>query len=235
MLLFLVLLLSAILWFSLLRCNLGPDGAAAFAVALRAYPGRLNILKGLNLRELDPDLPLHLRREANGDILNYYRDLRSGPTIISRRSRLMLLGKGGVGKTTLAQRLVAGSPPSDEAGVTHGIQHRACISLLRNVAVYSASTAILRHVFVVPRHLCQLLLSDLWHVHHAEAACIPADGPLEVSITDFGGQVLADNEYLKPSGSAHSNDDDCLPHLARCRRCTNKPTQSCSTIAPFTS
>ncbi len=32
-------------------------------------------------------------------------------------------------------------------------------------------------------------LSDLWSVHHDQVGCIPVDGPLQVSITDFGGQV----------------------------------------------
>jgi hypothetical protein len=32
-------------------------------------------------------------------------------------------------------------------------------------------------------------LSDLWTVRHDQVDCIPEDGPLEVSITDFGGQV----------------------------------------------
>ncbi len=32
-------------------------------------------------------------------------------------------------------------------------------------------------------------LSDVWIVHHDQVGCIPVDGPLQVSITDFGGQV----------------------------------------------
>ncbi len=94
------------------------------AAALRMYPGRLKALEGVTLREVDPDLPLELKGAGNGAVLEYYRDLLAGPTIVSRRCRVMLLGNGGVGKTTLGRRLVAGFPPSTESGTTHGVLQR---------------------------------------------------------------------------------------------------------------
>jgi hypothetical protein len=104
--------------------SLGAEGGAALAVALRAHPGRLHWLEGVDLCEVDLDLPLELRDADNHDILDYYRDLLSGPGITSRRCRVMLLGNGGVGKTTLAGRLVAGCPPAADAGTTHGVLQR---------------------------------------------------------------------------------------------------------------
>jgi hypothetical protein len=43
-------------------------------------------------------------------------------------------------------------------------------------------------VTIRPSPIC---LTDRWSVSHEQASCIPPDGPLEVSITDFGGQVQA--------------------------------------------
>jgi hypothetical protein len=109
---------------SLRENDLGAEGGAALAAALRLYPGRLQVLEGVTLREVDPDLPLELKGAGNRAILEYYRDLLVGPTIVSRRCRVMLLGNGGVGKTTLGRRLVAGFSPPTESGTTHGVLQR---------------------------------------------------------------------------------------------------------------
>jgi hypothetical protein len=97
---------------------------SALVAALRAHPGALQGPHGLNLHPADPDLPLELKGADNATILNHYRDLLSESSVVSRRCRVMLLGTGGVGKTTLAQRLVTGSP-LDSATTTHGVMQRA--------------------------------------------------------------------------------------------------------------
>lgn len=79
----------------------------------------------------DHDLPLELKRGSNHAILTYYRDLHSQPTVVSRRCRVMLLGNGGVGKTTLAQRLVHGRPSvGANTATTHGVLQRRCHALV---------------------------------------------------------------------------------------------------------
>ncbi len=103
---------------------IGPEGGAALARALRAHPGALLNLISVTLREHDPDLPLELQRADNTAILNYYRDLATHAPVVSRRCRVMLLGTGGVGKTTLAHRLVTGGPAERPADVTHGVLQR---------------------------------------------------------------------------------------------------------------
>ncbi len=108
---------------SLYNNDIGDAGVAALVRALRAHPGALVGLVCVDLCKRDPDLPLELRRANNDDILNYYRDLSPAP-IVSRRCRVMLLGTGGVGKTTLAHRLVTGGPAERPADVTHGVLQR---------------------------------------------------------------------------------------------------------------
>jgi hypothetical protein len=103
---------------SLSRCDLGSEGVAAVAAGLRKHPGQLRVLEGVGLCDVDPGLPLEFKCANNQTILGYYRDLVAGPAIISRRCRVILLGNGGVGKTTLAGRLV-GRPLATEAGPTH--------------------------------------------------------------------------------------------------------------------
>ncbi len=74
------------------------------------------------LSYVDPLLPLELRGSGNEDVLDYYRDLQYGATR-SRRCRLMLLGAGGAGKTTLVRRLVTGAPVNiGSTTITHGIE-----------------------------------------------------------------------------------------------------------------
>ncbi len=105
---------------------IGGEGAAAIGSALRANPGSLTSLSGLYLCSVDSSLPLELKRASNEAILDYFRDLLSAPVVVSRRCRVMLLGAGGVGKTTLANRLVAGTAATVVAGVTHGALQRKC-------------------------------------------------------------------------------------------------------------
>ncbi len=52
----------------------------------------------------------------------------SGPgpddRFVNRRCRIMLVGNGAAGKTTLAYRLVKGRPPYPYPGITHGMLQR---------------------------------------------------------------------------------------------------------------
>ncbi len=109
-----------------LENRIGSVGAAAIVSALRANPRSLTSLSGLYLCYVDSSLPLELRHASNGSILDYYRDLLSAPVVVSRRCRVMLLGAGGVGKTTLENRLVTGTPATVVADVTHGALQRKC-------------------------------------------------------------------------------------------------------------
>jgi ABC-type branched-subunit amino acid transport system ATPase component len=73
----------------------------------------------------DPDLPLELKHSAdNRTVLDFYRDLAGG-SVVYRRCRVMLLGNGGAGKTTLAKTLVARrAPGAGTVLVTHGVEQR---------------------------------------------------------------------------------------------------------------
>jgi hypothetical protein len=109
--------------------GIGDEGAAAMSRSLREHPGALRKLYGLDLCTADPDLPLELKRSDNYAILDYYRDLSPG-TVVSRRCRLMLLGTGGAGKTTLARRLTTGAPVAAGApDVTHGVLQREWLGI----------------------------------------------------------------------------------------------------------
>jgi hypothetical protein len=154
----------------------------ALIAALRAHPGVLRRLDGLHLRVVDPDLPLELKGADNATILDYYRDLLSEPSVVSRRCRVMLLGNGGVGKTTLAQRLVTGTPiQPGSTDTTHGVLQRASKQPPLDHALCAFNRRSLRDRYSP--------CADYWTLSHEQAACIPSDGTLEVSITDFGGQV----------------------------------------------
>jgi hypothetical protein len=111
------------------------EGRAAFAASLRKHPGALKDLDFMSLSTFDAALPLELKDAKNVAVLNYYRDLLSA-SVVSRRCRVMLLGTGGVGKTTLAHRLVTGLPAARSADVTHGVLQRraACLPRLRKPA-----------------------------------------------------------------------------------------------------
>jgi hypothetical protein len=108
--------------------NIGAESGAALATALRNSPGALQRVLGVDLSKVDPHLPLELHGKDNGDVLNYYRDLLAATPVVSRRCRVMLLGTGGVGKTTLAHRLVTGLPATHSADVTHGVLQRTYTS-----------------------------------------------------------------------------------------------------------
>ncbi len=104
--------------------SVGAAGVASTVEALRAHPGKLERLIGIQLGDCDAKLPLELRGASNSAILDYYRDMQSGPLVVARRCRVMLLGNGGVGKTTLAQRVVTGRPPKASTGPTYGVMQR---------------------------------------------------------------------------------------------------------------
>ncbi len=176
---------------SLYDNGIGMHGRGAVAAAVRAAPCALTDLGGVNLCTTDPDLPLELKRADNRRILNFYRDLLVG-SVVQRRCRVMLLGNGGAGKTTLARCLVAGGVPDGvTAGVTHGVEQCALLAVV-------APTYLL-HPFISPFHVgwesgsvtmpSLPWVADGWTVKHTDAACVPADAALEVTITDFGGQV----------------------------------------------
>jgi hypothetical protein len=124
---------SVVLFRSLEDTDIGAEGAAAIAAAVRASPGVLRDLKGIDLRTADPHLPLELRASDNRHILDFYRDLLRSDAVVSRRVRVMLLGVGGVGKTTLANRLASGAPDDAVVPVTHGALQRAC---MRHASTY---------------------------------------------------------------------------------------------------
>jgi hypothetical protein len=106
--------------------NFGDKGTAAITAAIRSHPGALCTVHGVNLGSTDPHLPLELQcTTENGRILDFYRDLQNAG-VVSRRCRLLLLGVGGVGKTTLARRLGTGGPSGGPPGVTHGALQRTC-------------------------------------------------------------------------------------------------------------
>jgi hypothetical protein len=110
--------------------NIGSEEVAKIAAACRAHPGRLQNLYGVDLCKADHNLPPELNGATNFAILNYYRDLLSEPTAVSRRCQVMLLGNGGVGKTTLAQRLATGLPQKPGSlATTHGVLQRASFCL----------------------------------------------------------------------------------------------------------
>ena len=119
---------------SLLGNGVGLKGAAALAEAAGAHPGSLRRLVGMDLCRVDTALPMELRDTTNGPILDYYRDLQSSAAGVFRRCRVMLLGNGRTGKTTLAATLAARliglkqvEGRSEIAGVTHGVHQRTCL------------------------------------------------------------------------------------------------------------
>jgi hypothetical protein len=116
-----------VLYRSLEENDIGAEGAAAIAAAVRASPGVLRYLQGIDLRTADPHLPLELKASENWPILEFYRDLLRSDAVVSRRVRVMLLGVGGVGKTTLANRLASGAPDDAVVPVTHGALQRTCM------------------------------------------------------------------------------------------------------------
>jgi hypothetical protein len=116
------------------------DGPKSIGRALRACPGSLQHLHGVNLRHLDPSVPPELT--GNQAILDFYRDM--GPAVVVvRRCRVLLLGPGGAGKTTLAHRLVTGSA-LDRADVTHGVVQSANGSFNANASTASMCMSLVK-------------------------------------------------------------------------------------------
>jgi hypothetical protein len=112
------------------ECMVTSGSCTALVRALRAHPGNLRSLSGVDLSKCDAALPLELLVASNTTILDHYRDLLRAGEVVSRRCRMMLLGNGGVGKTTLARRLVTGAPPSPDPEVTHGVAQRKSLGVL---------------------------------------------------------------------------------------------------------
>jgi hypothetical protein len=97
---------------------------AVLAQSLRRCPGKLRTLSGVTLSMVDSAAPLNLQGASNEDMLWFYRDLAPVPPLVWRRCRVLLLGDGGVGKTTLAHRLTAGDLIAPTPAVTHGVLQR---------------------------------------------------------------------------------------------------------------
>lgn len=91
------------------------------AAALREYPGALRNTNCVELRNFDSKLPLEVREaNSNSAVLDFYRDLLQGSEVL-QQCRVMVLGPGGAGKTTLINWMVRNRPPSVPAAVTHGL------------------------------------------------------------------------------------------------------------------
>jgi hypothetical protein len=99
----------------------------AVAAAVRRQPGALVRLYGVDLCHADPDMPLELQHADNAMVLDYYRDLAAGSVVV-RRCRLMLLGSGAAGKSSLAACLVRGGGvgAGGPSATTHGVEQRTC-------------------------------------------------------------------------------------------------------------
>ncbi len=110
--------------------SISAEGHVALAASLRLHPGNIRELDGVDLSQADEQLPLEMKQKDNLTVLNYYRDLQS--SAISRRCRVLLLGHGGAGKTTLANRLVKGAP-ADPTSTTHGVlQRTVCLGIVQS-------------------------------------------------------------------------------------------------------
>jgi hypothetical protein len=112
------------------RASYDAGAQAEVASAVRQHPGALVQFYGVELCSADPATPLELQGVGNRMMLDYYRDLAEG-CVAMRRCRLMLLGSGAAGKTTLGASLVHGGGVGVGPGlgkVTHGVEQRTCIS-----------------------------------------------------------------------------------------------------------
>ena len=162
------------------------DGCAIITRVIRKHPGELKIFSGAMFKSWDSALPDEYKSKANSDILNFYRDLNKGHTT-HLRCRLMLLGCGGVGTTALANRLVSGRLPSEDA-VTHGIDQRTSCTRKMLSCTRKMLWGCEWVTWMGPATL-SWALADVWCITRKESAVISEDSPLTVHITDFGGQV----------------------------------------------
>ena len=64
----------------------------------------IDLKKYIHIMELPPEFA----NMSNDDILSYLRLLNSGGTVAWRRVKMLLLGPGEAGKTTLVHRLISG-------------------------------------------------------------------------------------------------------------------------------
>ena len=116
------------LWCSSPDTKLTKHGAKHLVETLKSCP--VLCLKSLsceyNLADYDATLPDDIKRrnykDGNKALLQYYRDrLSSGSSTVSR-FRLLIVGDGGAGKTTLARRLQQPDTDPGVTPVTHGIE-----------------------------------------------------------------------------------------------------------------
>lgn len=103
---------------------------AEVAAAVRQHPGALEQFYGVELCSADPATPIELQLASNNMMLDYYRDLAEG-CVAMRRCRLMLLGSGAAGKSSLASSLARGGGVGPGLGsITHGVEQRTYPSSL---------------------------------------------------------------------------------------------------------
>ena len=80
----------------------------------------IDLKKYIHIMELPPEFA----SMSNDDILSYLRLLNSDGTVAWRRVKMLLLGPGEAGKTTLVHRLISGEFITDQFSTTHGVEMR---------------------------------------------------------------------------------------------------------------
>jgi hypothetical protein len=122
--------------FSVEFCGLDPQAPTAHGIveALQQFPDSIMTISGVELCKLDQALPDELSSAPNREVLDYYMDLRRGGKS-RRRCRLMLLGAGGAGKTSLAHWLAYGRQIQERPATTHGVDHSKFLKLTSLVLV----------------------------------------------------------------------------------------------------
>jgi hypothetical protein len=125
-------------------------------------------LRGVNFKDHADELaartqlPLEVLRGDNRTVLAYARDLRQGAASRACRCKLILVGPGAAGKTTLVHRLVAGAFEAD-FGYTDGlatrdwtVRRRCCTVTLRHccrsVTLDGRAAADALFLFGQPKH-----------------------------------------------------------------------------------
>lgn len=81
---------------------------------------RLLELKDISINENPIETPPEIVSQGMGAIRNYYQDLYQGK-VKSYEAKLILVGNGRIGKTSLSKRLIEGSFDAEEIS-THGIR-----------------------------------------------------------------------------------------------------------------